>query len=88
MRLHQEAGHYLERVTDLIRANNQCASLRMCRYISSGHQPDHEMIAKIGYLMRTTAVYGNGKFGIADRDIIKGYDGPMNAFRAEMLTVF
>ena len=25
------------------------------------------MVAAVGYLMRTTAVYGNGKFGIADR---------------------
>ena len=38
--------------------------------------------------MRTTAVYGNGKFGIADRDVLVGrpeLDGP---FQAEMLTVW
>jgi hypothetical protein len=38
--------------------------------------------------MRTTAVYGNGKFGIADRDKVAGYDGLEGAFQAEMLTVF
>lgn len=46
------------------------------------------MICDIGYLMRTTAVYGNGKFGIADRSRIAdrpGLDGP---FAAEMLTVY
>ena len=31
-------------------------------------QPDRASIEATGYLMRTTAVYGNGKFGIADRD--------------------
>ena len=31
---------------------------------------DTKMIKDIGYLMRTTAVYGNGKFGIADREDI------------------
>ena len=86
---HQEAGRYHERVMTLSRANK---SVRLFAHVidalSSGHQPDHEMIAKIGYLMRTTAVYGNGKFGIADRDIIKGYDGLDGPFRAEMLTVF
>ena len=37
--------------------------------------------------MRTTAVYGNGKFGIADRDLIshKRINPP---FQVEMLTVF
>ena len=46
------------------------------------------MIRDIGYLMRTTAVYGNGKFGIADRHLIAdrpGLDGP---FAAEMLAVY
>ena len=29
-----------------------------------------ELLLRVGYLMRTTAVYGNGKFGLADRDRI------------------
>ncbi|MGC6517576.1 MAG: hypothetical protein ACON49_06070 [Candidatus Puniceispirillaceae bacterium] len=86
---HQEAGHYHEKVMTLSRANK---SVRLFEHVVSqlakGSQPDHDMIAKIGYLMRTTAVYGNGKFGIADRDHIKDYDGLAGPFRAEMLTVF
>ena len=46
------------------------------------------MLTATGYLMRTTAVYGNGKFGIADRDKVMGYDGLTGPFQAEMLTVF
>ena len=86
---HQEAGIYHEKVMTLSRANK---SLRLFSHVvealSEGRQPDHEMIASIGYLMRTTAVYGNGKFGIADRDILKDYEGLSGPFRAEMLTVF
>ena len=86
---HQEAGIYHEKVMTLSRANK---SVRLFSHVvdqlAQGRQPDHDMIAKIGYLMRTTAVYGNGKFGIADRDVIKTYDGLDGPFRAEMLTVF
>ena len=86
---HQEAGIYHEKVMSLSRANK---SVRLFAHVvealSCGRQPDHEMIAKIGYLMRTTAVYGNGKFGIADRDLIKSHEGLDGPFRAEMLTVF
>ena len=38
------------------------------RRLSDGRQPDADDVEATGYLMRTTAVYGNGKFGIADRD--------------------
>ena len=86
---HQEAGIYHEKVMTLSRANK---SVRLFSHVvqalSEGRQPDHDQIAKIGYLMRTTAVYGNGKFGIADRDFIKSHEGLDGPFRAEMLTVF
>jgi hypothetical protein len=45
-------------------------------------------IDEVGYLMRTTAVYGSGKFGAADHNAMAGrplMDGP---FRVEMLTVW
>ncbi len=38
--------------------------------------------------MRTTAVYGNGKFGIADRSRIAARPGLRDPFQAEMLTVW
>ena len=86
---HQEAGIYHEKVMTLSRANK---SVRLFSHVvdalSQGRQPKHDMIAKIGYLMRTTAVYGNGKFGIADRDRLTGYTGLTGPFQAEMLTVF
>ena len=86
---HQEAGQYHEKVMTLSRANK---SVRLFAHVvdalAEGQQPDHDKIAAIGYLMRTTAVYGNGKFGIADRDVIKNYPGLDGPFRAEMLTVY
>ena len=53
-----------------------------------GRQPDAAMVDQIGYLMRTTAVYGNGKFGIADRGDIQDRPGLSHPFRVEMLTVW
>ncbi|MFY0692534.1 MAG: hypothetical protein JXR14_11510 [Paracoccaceae bacterium] len=85
----QEAGRFSDRELVLSRANK---SVRLFAHVvealRSGGQPDRTLIGDIGYLMRTTAVYGNGKFGIADRGVIAerpGLDGP---FMAEMLTVW
>ena len=85
----QEAGRFTEKDLVLSRANK---SVRLFAEVSAalrgGTQPDPTRIREIGYLMRTTAVYGNGKFGMADRDVIADrpvLDGP---FAAEMLTVW
>ena len=85
----QEAGRFGPRDLILSRANK---SVRLFAHVAealrAGHQPDLDMIREVGYLMRTTAVYGNGKFGIADRaafDTRPGLEGP---FAAEMLTVW
>ena len=85
----QEAGRFGPRDLILSRANK---SVRLFAHVvealSAGRQPDAGMIRDVGYLMRTTAVYGNGKFGIADRaayDTRAGFEGP---FAAEMLTVW
>lgn len=85
----QEAARF--EAVDLIlsRANR---SVRLFDHVierlAAGRQPDVEMIRTIGYLMRTTAVYANGKFGIADRR--RYADRPLmdHPFRAEMLTVW
>ena len=85
----QEAGRFS--VTELVisRANK---SLRLFEHVvdslSRGVQPDAEMVGQIGYLMRTTAVYGNGKFGIADRARISERPALSGPFRAELLTVW
>ncbi len=63
----QEAGRVDARVFSLSRANR---SSRLFSYVleelSAGRQPDADRIADVGYLYRTTAVYGSGKLGMAD----------------------
>lgn len=85
----QEAGRFS--ATDLVlsRANK---SVRLFEHVAerlaTGQQPDEEMVSSIGYLMRTTAVYGNGKFGIADRARFANRPSMADPFRAELLTVW
>ncbi|MEL6452878.1 MAG: hypothetical protein AAFQ19_16620 [Pseudomonadota bacterium] len=85
----QEAGRFGPRDLVLSRANK---SVRMwdatVSALHAGRQPDRAMIRDIGYLMRTTAVYGNGKFGIADRHLIADRPGLGGPFAAEMLAVY
>ena len=85
----QEAGRFGPSELVLSRANR---SVRLFDHVvealHAGQQPDPAELARVGYLMRTTAVYGNGKFGIADRGRFAdrpGLDGP---FAAEMLAVW
>ena len=84
----QEAGRYTAKDLVLSRANK---SVRLFSHVveklKNGDQPDLEMVKSIGYLMRTTAVYGNGKFGISDRDHILDSEVLSGPFMAEMLTV-
>jgi hypothetical protein len=85
----QEAGRY--RPSDLIlaRANRSVRLFeRVVAALSEGRQPEARDIEATGYLMRTTAVYGNGKFGIADRAVIGERPEFAAPFRAEMLTVY
>ncbi|MEM9357389.1 MAG: hypothetical protein AAGB04_14365 [Pseudomonadota bacterium] len=85
----QEAGRFEASDLILSRANK---SMRLFEHVAerlaAGQQPDANLIGSIGYLMRTTAVYGNGKFGIADRTQIAGRPGMSEPFQAEMLTVW
>ncbi|ASP23147.1 hypothetical protein ANTHELSMS3_04550 [Antarctobacter heliothermus] len=85
----QEAARFTERDLILSRANK---SVRLFAHVverlRSGQQPDGALINSVGYLMRTTAVYGNGKFGIADRALIADRPGIEGPFAAEMLTVW
>ena len=85
----QEAGRYNPVVLVLSRANK---SVRLFEHVvdalAKGQQPDDKMVAATGYLMRTTAVYGNGKFGMADRADFADRPSLSQPFRLEMLTVF
>lgn len=85
----QERGRFDERVFVLSRANK---SVRFFEYVvdclSRGVQPQSERLQEVGYLVRTTAVYGNGKFGMADRFMLAARDGLGSSFAAEMMTVW
>ena len=85
----QEAGRISERELVLSRANK---SVRLFSYVreclSKGVQPDRSMINQVGYLMRTTAVYGSGKFGAADLGCWSGRSEFSGSFQPEMLTVW
>ena len=56
--------------------------------LSNGTQPDINEINKVGYLLRTTAVYGSGKFGLSDFANTKEVTDFNQPFRAEMLAVY
>ncbi len=85
----QEAARFTNSELVLSRANK---SVRMFEHavsrLASGQQPDIEFLKKTGYLMRTTAVYGNGKFGIADRSKFDCRKDVAAPFQVEFLTVF
>tara|TARA_R110002051_G_scaffold242254_1_gene302582 strand:+ start:3571 stop:5241 length:1671 start_codon:yes stop_codon:yes gene_type:complete len=85
----QEAARFTARDLILSRANK---SVRLFDHVvtalRAGRQPDPDLVRQTGYLMRTTAVYGNGKFGIADRGIISDRPYLSGPFMAEMLTVW
>lgn len=85
----QEAGRVSDRELVLSRANR---SVRLWDYVvdclAQGLQPDAQRLAEVGYLMRTTAVYGSGKFGAADHTLLTGRRVMGGPFRAEMLTVW
>lgn len=85
----QEAGRVTPSELSLSRANR---SMRLFDYVADtlakGEQPEREKLERIGYLMRTTAVYGSGKFGAADRDKIQDREELSGPFQAEMLSVW
>ena len=85
----QEFGRLSYKELTLSRANK---SIRIFNHVveslSNGVQPDKELLAKVGYLYRTTAVYGSGKFGLADRFRIKNREEIYGPFRLEMMLVY
>jgi len=85
----QEVGRLSFKELTLSRANK---SLRLFNHVvdklSEGLQPDINLLSKVGYLYRTTAVYGSGKFGLADRFRIKNRDEIYGPFRLEMMLVY
>lgn len=85
----QEGGRLTQSELSLARANR---SVRLWEHVVSalanGQQPDREEIDAVGYLMRTTAVYGSGKFGAADREVVAMRAEFVAPFQVEMLNVY
>ena len=85
----QEAGRFTDKDLCLSRANKSVRLFdKIVESLRNGTELPIGMIHNIGYLMRTTAVYGNGKFGIADRQDVDQRSGLQGPFMAEMLTVW
>ena len=85
----QEVGRMSYKELALSRANK---SVRLFNHVvenlSKGQQPDKRIINEVGYLYRTTAVYGSGKFGLADRFRVKNREEICGPFRLEMMLVY
>ena len=85
----QEVGRLSYKELTLSRANK---SVRIFNHVvdslSEGNQPNISLLSSVGYLYRTTAVYGSGKFGLADRFRIKDREEIYGPFRLEMMLVY
>ncbi|MDH3389846.1 MAG: hypothetical protein OEN02_18320, partial [Gammaproteobacteria bacterium] len=85
----QEAGRISDSELSLSRANR---SVRLWQHVidrlAAGRQPDRDQLEAVGYLVRTTAVYGSGKFGAADRLSIADRPELSGPFQAELLSVW
>jgi len=86
----QEQGRIDSRSIVLSRANK---SVRNFEYVvgelAAGRQPALANIAKVGYLYRTTAAYGSGKFGMATwQKVAQNHPDLARPFAAEMLSCY
>jgi len=85
----QEAGRVSASELSVSRANR---SVRLFDHVlealCAGRQPDPAQVDAVGYLMRTTAVYGSGKLGAADREAIEERPEFAPPFQPEMLSVW
>ena len=84
----QEVGRLSFKELTLSRANK---SVRVFNHVverlSEGKQPDLKLLSNVGYLYRTTAVYGSGKFGLADRFRIKNREEINGPFRLSLIHI-
>ncbi len=85
----QEVGRLSYKELTLSRANKSVRVFdHVVENLSNGSQPNLDLLEKVGYLYRTTAVYGSGKFGLADRFRIKNREEINGPFRLEMMLVY
>ncbi|MDC9719518.1 MAG: hypothetical protein PSN46_02195 [Gammaproteobacteria bacterium] len=86
----QEAGRIDSRSLSLARGNRSARVFdALLAQLRDGQQPDPKKLAEVGYLYRTTAVYGSGKFGACDWDkIARHHPDLARPFAAEMLVCY
>ena len=85
----QEAGRQHPRLLVLSRANRSVRNFEaFVAALAAGDQPDVSYLLDAGYLYRTTAVYGNGKFGIADYDRLRTGADFYQPFSPQMTAVY
>ncbi|MCH8552177.1 MAG: hypothetical protein LAT62_09585 [Natronospirillum sp.] len=85
----QEAGRQHPRLLVLSRANKSMRNFsQFVDALGAGQQPDPAWLTAVGYLYRTTAVYGNGKFGIADYARLQRNPDFSRPFSAQMFAVY
>ena len=85
----QEVGRTNANVLVLSRANKSVRVFNnIVTSLANRVQPDATLLAEVGYILRTTAVYGNGKFAIADFASLQDNDDFSQSFSAQMCAVF
>lgn len=86
----QEAGRATTQQIVLSRGNRSSRNFAyVVDRLASGQQPEAKVLAKVGYLYRTTAVYGSGKFGMADWEtVLSTCPEFASPFSAEMFACF
>lgn len=85
----QEAGRNPNNVLVLARANKSVRVFEhLVSHLAKGEQPAQKELAEVGYILRTTAVYGNGKFGIADFKLLENNPDFNQSFSAQMCAVY
>ena len=86
----QEAGRIDARSISLARANRSARVFgEVLDNLRNGQQPDVQRLTEVGYLYRTTAVYGSGKFGSCDWDkVVNQHPDLARPFAGEMLVCY
>jgi len=85
----QEAGRMPPGVLVLSRANKSVRNFEhVVDCLAAGRQPEPEALRRVGYLLRTTAVYGNGKFGLLDYERVRRSRAFGRPFAAQLFTVY
>ena len=86
----QEAGRIDARSISLARANRSARVFgEVLENLRNGQQPNVQRLTEVGYLYRTTAVYGSGKFGSCDWDkVVNQHPDLARPFAGEMLVCY